>query len=112
MKTSVTDLLTDARKVLEQFDLCKNSLACDASGKPTHYCDGRAIAFCILGALYRAADCCDYASGTKDTAQEYLRSAIPFKGPIDHYNDYPTRTKIHVLAVYDRAIAAAAKTGV
>lgn len=60
--------------------------------------------------LILAIDAVDAFDRHKDAATEALWAAIPFSGGTDRlrtliaFNDHPTRTHAHILALFDRAI--------
>jgi hypothetical protein len=104
MKTSVTDLLTDARQFFIQRGFAKGTLARDKDGHETEIHDIRAQSFCALGALYYVSEICDYDNGACHTAQMYLLNAIPTNNSVPGYNDLPDTTKNDIITLYDRAI--------
>jgi hypothetical protein len=47
-------VLQEAKRLIEK-GWAKETFARDAQGRPRHFLDKRAVAFCMVGALYRAA---------------------------------------------------------
>lgn len=83
---------------------CKNHLAVDANGDPRPSESPKAVAWCAVGAIYRAGG----AANARYSARAFLDNAAD--GDVLVLND-TSRTRRPVLRAFDRAIALAEKEG-
>lgn len=104
--TTVLQVLKKARKLIETKGWTQVVEARDEDGNAIDYRDERAICFCALGALWRAAD--GFESDLAVDARATLASCVHTDHIID-WNDRKRRTKEDVLAAFDRAIKKAEK---
>ena len=105
MTDKILTELKAARALLENpKSWGKMSYAVDGQGNDVDATDPGAVCFCMLGALQRAAGNTDW---THSPATLFLGHYVPDTGFISTFNDDPDTTHEDVLAVFDKAIAAA-----
>ena len=105
-----SELLTEAKKLLETKGWNQFSLARDKHGQSTFYDDTEACSYCAVGAVWAASkipnamhtSTPEYAS-VASTIQ-LLQSVIPGNAYTSSWNDVPGRTKEEVLTLFDTAI--------
>lgn len=103
------EILTAARALLEKPEAwCQGQSAKDAKGKRVRWESDAACSWCVLGAVSRAL-------GHKWTPMDYSAAVTalgaqtrPFSP--QGWNDRSERTHADVLALFDKAIAAASET--
>lgn len=104
--TTVPTLLRKARSVIDRCGWHQGDLVADFN-------NWQHSPVCTYGALFVAMDA-DPARPARDTkaklidaAGEVLRRVLSKRGysrPVADWNDYPARTREHVLALYDDAL--------
>lgn len=101
-------LLKEARAIIDEKGWTQGAYARDDRGAFIDVTSSRAVCFCTLGALRRAqVDLKDSVSlDSYKTAALWLNEAGVPRG-FGSWNDAPTRTKVDVLAMFDKAIALA-----
>jgi hypothetical protein len=95
----IKDVLITARARCEK-GWCQKAAAVDAEGNRVDTVSDEAVAWCMLGGMVE----CDY--DTWDPARNLLMEFLDGQY-ISQFNDTPGRTKEEVLAIFDKAIAAA-----
>ena len=105
------EILSDASKwTQKQFARGKNNVPCKVNG-------GKALSYCMDGALERVTGVKDYGTGEVLKARELLNNVIirDYRDRIEHpdvttrfcineFNDYEDTTYDNVVRVYDEAI--------
>jgi hypothetical protein len=102
--TTVLQILTKARDLIEKKGWTQNSNARNKNGKEVLEHNRNAVCFCASGAIWRAGGRC--WNQEIDDAEEILISCIRNQEIVE-WNDQEGRTKKQVLAAFDRAIAKA-----
>lgn len=119
MNERKTELLKNARELLNLKGWTTGELARDAEGNHVSYHTAEAACFCAIGALRRANYDSDGGLDFIDEAVECLHSAMPKEAQakvpgarrlqyydwVSSYNDADINDKTAALAWFDRAIA-------
>jgi len=96
-KAEVLKILDETKKTLIERGWHQGYFAIDKRRKHVSFMNESACAFCVLGAVFRAA-------GTKPVAGPLnALSAVAPGGSAAAYNDAPGRTKEDMLALIDKA---------
>lgn len=103
---NTVDVLKRAKSLIEDKGWTQGALARNRAG--AHVCptEHTAKSFCMLGACYAANPHPAYMANATD---ELLMALPKPYFEVEAFNDAPGRTKEEVLAVFDKAIAAAGR---
>ena len=107
---AVTVLLAARALIEREANWTKGPFAADATGRDVDPLSQEACMFCVAGALKRAGENADFMAGYD--AREAIRDAVPavFERMHVMFNEDQHTTHADVLALFDRAIAAAEPT--
>lgn len=99
------EILKAARaKIAKPENWRKGGYAADAHGRTCSFDDPEAVCFCAEGALFSAVR----DDSRLNNAYELVRAALPTKVTfLPAFNDAETTAHADILALFDRAIAAA-----
>ncbi|MES2055782.1 MAG: hypothetical protein V4564_07590 [Pseudomonadota bacterium] len=111
----LADDLRAARAVIEKPEAwTRRAYAKTANNRQTRSpLSENAVRFCVLGAICRAVGEPDYGMGRSSRASSFLLGFVPLNrrtsvlAGIVAFNDRKSTTHVDILALFDRAIAAA-----
>jgi hypothetical protein len=112
-KFTTVEILTKARDLLSKEGAwCQGYFAKTKKGKLIESRSKRAASFCMLGAIQRFDNQCQFGLWNPEwyQAKKYVASAI--RTSIDNiasWNDKPKRTQEQVIKAFDKAISKAEK---
>ena len=102
--TTTLDILRHARGLIEQ-GWTQGAFARDADGHGVNHRNSRAVCFCGVGAIRRAADDLRMPRRLTAAAWKVLDDVCPDQELLAMgWQDEPGRTQSEVLAMFDRAI--------
>ena len=102
-KVTTADVLERAADLLEEFDWCQLQLAKDKDGNLCWWNTTDPVAFCVVGATYRATF--DLTGGLNDVHEKdalgalltHLYEAYRWRGTVPQWNDSEGHTKAEVV---------------
>lgn len=108
---TVTDTLRAARALIEK-GWCQAALARDKTGATVEPGSERAVAYCMMGAIYAATHYTPLTAWERHETymlakqcRNRLFAANSIQDTLADWNDAPERTQAEVLALFDSAIA-------
>jgi hypothetical protein len=101
-------LITARALIADPTHWTRSFLACNAAGRPVHWCDPSATAWCAMGAIYRSAY--EFV-GNKEEATRIGKEVAKGVAPIWICRSLMTMNDVlghtAILAKFDKALAAA-----
>ena len=102
-------ILNRATKIIKSH-WTKGHLAVDVKGDEVDVASAKAVSFCAIGAIQRAAASLKASENDRYKAIDIVESLIPKPSAIEEYNDDPKRRKRDMISLFNKAVKKATAT--